>query len=149
MKKSKKIRSLVFGTIATISLLSAICAFAGYGSFYLTIPRAQAWAITEDENGNGYITGSSASNCLVSLTGFTGITAATFYSGAWENNGTEDLVLAKSGTVMYRSDFEDYETDATVQYAFTYGQGQKMGLGVRNHSWSLNRGDVSGVVNYH
>lgn len=149
MKSNKKRKSIVLGTIAVVGLLSMGTVFAGYGSFYFDVPRMQGWVNTEDNNGNGYITGTSASNALVSLEGFDGISEITFYAGAWKNNGNSEITWASNGTVMSRNDFESGYTDATVNYEYTYGSGQKMGLKARNHNWSLNTGRVSGVVDYH
>lgn len=148
MKKRKKTKTLLMGTIATIGLLSTVTAFAGYGMFYFDIPVAQGWAVSEDDNGNGYVTGSSATNGLVSLEGFTGVSAVSFYAGAWENNGTDNITFPSNGATIYRSDFEEGETDVVVPYGYSRGKGQKMGLKVHNHNWSLNKGAVSGVVDY-
>lgn len=146
--KNQKNKLLVFGVIAFIGIISAVSVFAGQYGFYLSIPRAQGFAETTDSMGNGYITGKQSTYANVYLEGFRGIEAVTFYAGALSSDGSSSF--GKNGAYIYRADFESGEqTDVSVPYGYKYANGQKMGLRARNHNWSLNTGDVSGVVDYH
>ena len=146
MKKSKRIISL--SIIAIIGLFCATEVFAGYGLFHFDIPRAQSWDVSDDNNGNGYITNSS-NHGNVYLEGIRGIDTVTFYAGAWTNNGNSSITWSSTGGSISTSDFNNGEGDAVIPYERIYGQGQKMGLKARNHNWSLNTGSVSGTVDYH
>lgn len=145
MKKSGKL--LFTGVILLMGILT-IPVFAGQYWLYLKIPRAQLWDYTDDDCGNGEVSGSSSNHANIDITGFTGISAVTFYAGAFAKNG-KDVTWAESGSYIYRSDFENGENEVSVPYDYTYGKGQKMGLKARNHNWSLNTGEVSGTVDYH
>lgn len=58
--------------------------------------------------------------------------------------------MGTKGGILYRDDFESGDQDeVSVPYGYTYGKTQKMGLKARNHNWSLNKGIVNGVVDYH
>ncbi len=148
MKSSRKSKPALFFAIAIVGIVSTVTVFAGQYGFYLNIPRTQGYAKTTDDTGNGYITGANSNHANVYLEGFSGISAVTFYAGAYSSNGS--ATWGSSGGTIYKADFESGENDeATVPYAYTYGNGQKMGLRARNHNWSLNSGGVSGVVDYH
>lgn len=146
--KNKKSKSFIFGIIALIGMISTVVVFAGQYGFYLSIPRAQGYAYTTDDMGNGYITGANSNHANVYLEGFSGIEAVTFYAGALSSNGS--ATWGKNGGVIYSADFESgEENEVSAPYGYTYGNGQKMGMRARNHNWSLNTGRVSGVVDYH
>lgn len=146
MKKSKRIISL--SIIAIIGLFCATEVFAGYGLFQFNIPRMQSWDVSDNNNGNGYITNSS-NHGNVYLEGIRGVDSVSFYAGAWTNNGNDSITWASNGGTISASDFNNGEGDAEIPYERIYGAGQKMGLKVRNHRWELSTGSVSGTVDYH
>lgn len=151
----KHMKKIGLASFVFLALFSLTVVLADSKDFYLEIPRAQGWNNTEDEgsgdswetgNGNGYISSESSNHANVLVYDLNGISQVTFYAGAWKNNGSSDVNWASSGTVYTKGQDDD---EIIVNYEYSYGKGQKMGLRVRNHTWSLSKGAVSGNVDYH
>ncbi|MCI8545115.1 MAG: hypothetical protein HFH09_02665 [Bacilli bacterium] len=144
----KKNKGLLMATVALLGIVSIGTAYAGQAAFHLQIPKAQGYVQTGDGTGNGYVTTPTANHAMVYLEAFTGIKAVTFYAGAYSSDG-KTVTWGTTGSYIYREDFEKGDQDeVSVPYGYTYGNGQKMGLRARNHNWSLNKGAVTGVVDY-
>ncbi len=146
--KKKKNNILIITIIALIGIFATTTVYAGYAWYYLSIPTMQGWVYTNDNTGNGYVTGSSSNHANVYIEGFSGIAAVTFYAGAIAGDGSS--TWGTTGGTIYRSDFENHiEDEVYAPFKYTYGTGQKVGLRARNHNWSLNNGTVTGTVDYH
>lgn len=134
MKKMKKMLSIsTLGLLLTVSAVT--CASATSVNFVNNeVPKTQGYSHLLGAN-----TSTNTAYGDVKVTAMSGVNAVTFSAASVASGvyGTGKVIETK-----------DLNIAKPVEYIEQYQSGTAMVARVRNHSWSLSRGFVSGTFNY-
>lgn len=147
MNRTRAIKRVIVSLCLLMAFMATTFVHASQSYLQFSVPARQGWYYTAEGTGSAYITSQSANYATVYGEAMTN-EAITFYAGHY-NTDTKKYTYNSVGAVLYKVDTSEKDMEVNVSYGANYAKGQLMGMKVRNHNWTLSKGEFAGVVDYH